>query len=508
MTARYLLAIDAGTSGVRCLITDSNGRVIAICRRGWNYQTPESAGSLGKEFIPDVFWKIICDTVREALRSASINIRDLAGVSTTSQREGMVFLDKKGGELYAGPNVDLRAVMEGMAIDSQYAQEVYAITGHLPSLLFAPAKLRWFYQNQPETYSRIATVLAISDWMTYRLCGELFSEVCAASEIGLLDIQNREWSKRLRELLALPDGIYPELVPAGSRVGKVTHQAAAETGLAEGTPVAQGAPDTHCGLIGMGIKEVGDVGIVLGWSAPVQMVTGKTVFDSEARIWTGCHIMENRWILESSTGEAGNAFNWLRETMFNQNGASREEAYDLMDCLALSVSPGADGVLAAIGPGVMDMSHLHLGFGGFLFPVPLSAGSIQRTHLVRAALENICFAIRANCSQLETISGLKMERVSIGGGLAKSRCLKQILPAVLGLPVCIADVTEVSGLGAAMCAAAGSGIYAGLDEAMSFMKTDMRVILPVSLEAAEYEEHYQRWVSAARWLRKIGEGIK
>jgi len=508
MPANRILVIDAGTSGVRCLITDLKGKVISLGYRKWGYQSPEDIAPLGKEFAPEAFWSIICQVVRQAINNGRISAKDILGISATSQREGVVFLDKEGRELYAGPNIDLRALAEGLSIDSEHRSEIYAITGHLPSFLFVPAKLKWFETNRPEIYGRIATILSINEWIIYRLCGERVGEACGASEIGLIDIRERRWSNRLQVLLSLPCGIYPKLIPSGSRVGQATAQASAGLGISPGTPVVQGAPDTHCGLLGMGVKERGQVGIIAGWSAPVQMVTNEPVFDPEGRTWTGCHLRDGRWILESNTGDAGNAFDWLKETMFSQDGSPDEAVYELMDRLALSVPPGAGGALAFIGPSVMDMSHLSMKFGGFLFPIPLSATDIQRAHLARAAFENLCFAVKANCLQLEAISGLKIEEVRLGGGLAKSRCLVQILPAVLDMPVLVSEITEVSALGAAMCAAVGSGVYSSLEEAMEAMKPKMKIMEPERVAALEYAEHYQRWVSTAKWLEKLGEEAK
>jgi autoinducer 2 (AI-2) kinase len=437
---------------------------------------------------------------------AGIHDREIVSVSATSQRQGVVFLDNDGRELYAGPNIDLRALTEGISLDSKFRKEIYAITGHLPSFLFAPAKLKWFEANRPETYSKIATVLTISDWIIYRLCGERLSEVCGASELGLIDVQSRHWSGRLREFLALPDGIYPELVPAGRQVGKITPQAAAETGLAAGIPVVQGAPDTHCALIAMGVRGKGKVGIVLGWSGPVQMIIDKPVLDPEARIWTGCHPLPNHWILESSAGEAGNAYHWLEGILFGEENSP--EAYHLMDCLASGVPPGSEEVQAFVGPAIMDMSHLTMKVGGFLFPVPLSVTNVRRGHLIRALLENLCFAVKANCLQLEAISGLKIEEVSIGGSLARSRCLVQILPNMLGIPVSVPEVTEVSALGAALCAAVGSGAYSSLEEGMKAMMPQFRVSEPDSLATLEYAGYYQRWTTTAEWLTRLSEAIK
>lgn len=508
MPAKYVLAIDAGTSAVRCLVADFKGHLVSLSHQKWGYRSPDDIAPLGKEFAPEEFWKIVCDCVRQTLKKGDISSGDIVGISTTSQREGVVFLDKDGTELYAGPNIDLRALTDGISIDSKYGKEIYSVTGHLPSFLFAPAKFKWFQSNRSEIYPKIATVLSVDDWLIYRLCGERVSETCSASEIGLIDIRQRRWSNKLQELLALPRGIYPELVAAGSKVGKVTAQAASEIGVKQGIAVAQGAPDAQCGLLGMGVKEKGQVGIVAGWSAPVQMVTAEPVFDSAARTWTSCHPFDGRWILESNLGEAGSAVSWLKEAMFEQSESSEETVYALMDKLALSVSPGADGTSAFLGPSAMDVSHLGLKFGGFLFPTPMSAAGINRAHLVRAAMENLCFAIKANCLQLEEISGLKIREVRLGGGLTKSRCLTQILPAILGMSVSVSEMTDVSTLGAAMCAAVGSGVYATLEEAIEEMKPEMKISEPERLSALEYAEHYQRWTSVAKWLDKLTEEMK
>ena len=506
MSANYVLAIDAGTSGVHSLLTDIAGHLVSSCYHEWHYQSPEDTGPLGKEFSPVSFWGIICDSVKEVVSKAGIHTQEIAGVSATSQRQGAVFLDKDGGELYAGPNIDLRALIQGSTLDSKFGKEVYAITGHLPSFLFVPAKLKWFEANRPDIYGKIATILTISDWIIYRLCGECVSEVCGAAELGLVDIQRRDWSKRLRKLLDLPDGAYPQLVPAGSQVGRVTRQAAAETGLVAGTPVVQGAPDTHCALIGMGVTRKGQIGIVIGWSAPVQMVTDKPILDAGARTWTGCHPLTDRWVLESNAGDAGNAYHWLKGILFG--GEDSAEAYHLMDSLAVEAPAGAQEVQAFVGPATMDMSHPGMKLGGFLFPVPVSVTGIGRGHLIRAVLENLCFAVKANCAQIETLSGMKIEGVSLGGSLAKSRCLVQMLPNVIGIPVYIPEMIEISALGAAICAAVGSGVYSSLEEGMKAMVPQFRNIEPDSLTSLEYTEYYERWMAIAEWLTTLGEAMK
>lgn len=503
MPGRYVLALDIGTSAVRCLVADERGRPKALCRQEWSYRPGPEGGQLAKDFDPDQLWQRVGELIRKAIHDAGIKASQVTGVTATSQREGMVLLDSAGKELYAGPNIDLRATTEGILIDNQHAREIHSITGHLPSLLFAPAKLKWFEHNQPELFKRISTVLTISDWLIYKLSGEITSEVSAAAEIGLIDIKDRTWAGKLVELLDLPRGIYPVLVTAGSPVGKITKTAADVTGITKDTSVVQGAPDTHCGLLGMGTTGKAEVGVVTGWSIPVQIVTLEPVLDTGAKIWTGCHIQPDRWILESNTGEAGNAFRWLMETVFAQNGISSETAYGIIDEEALQAPTGAQGVVALVGPQIMDMTHLEMGLGGFLFPLPLSIGGIRRGDLARAVLESVCFAIKANLSQVETLSGLKAEVVRVGGNMTKSRGFKRLLPDVLNRSIEIAKTQEISALGAAILAAVGSRMYPNIDEATQAMMSELTVNEPDPLVAAEYNDYYQQWLSIVEKMKDI-----
>jgi len=505
MAAKYLLAIDAGSGGGRALVFDLEGNRVASAARDWSYYVPEDAAPMGKEFDAGEFWDIICGLIGQAMEEASITSADVLAVSAASQREGTVFLDKEGRELYAGPNVDIRALVEGFAIDGEHGDEVYRITGHKPSLIFVPARLKWFQANRPGVYERIDTVLSISDWIIYRLSGRRVGEITCIADLGMFDIHELRWSTRLIEMLGLPAGVCPEVVTAGSRVGEVTPDAAARTGLAAGTPVAAGGADTQCGLLGMGVRDEGHVGIVAGWSGVVQMVTSKPVIDPGGRIWTGCHVIPGKWVLESNAQESGGGYRWLRELLYP--GEDDGEAYALMDKQALEVPPGAGGALAFIGPQLMDMTRMLPSLGGFIFSVTPTITGVGREHLVRAAMECLCYAFRANCAQLEEISGLQAKEVSIGGGLAQSRCLVQILADVLDMPVTAFDMRHVTSWGTAMCAAVGAGAYPDLGQAVEAMRPASRIVEPGSASGQEYTQYYRKWLSTAGWLNRLVEEV-
>ncbi|MBM3945255.1 MAG: hypothetical protein FJ317_07205, partial [SAR202 cluster bacterium] len=165
MPERYILVIDAGTSAIRCHLFNSAGDSSAVHSVRWPYLAPEGASTLAREFDTATAWAAIQNMIGKTLKQAKIRAGDIQAVGVTSHRQGVAFLNAHGDDVYAGPNIDLRAVFEGAAIDEEHGDDVYKTTGHLPSFFFTPAKLRWFQTHQPETYRNIASVLPIADWI-------------------------------------------------------------------------------------------------------------------------------------------------------------------------------------------------------------------------------------------------------------------------------------------------------------------------------------------------------
>ena len=109
-------AIDAGTTGVRCMIIGKKGEVLSLARRSWDYETLESL-EIAKAFDPSHFWELICSVTTEALNASGLADSKIEGVAATSQRHGVVFLDADGNELHGGPNIDARGAMSQYVIE-------------------------------------------------------------------------------------------------------------------------------------------------------------------------------------------------------------------------------------------------------------------------------------------------------------------------------------------------------------------------------------------------------
>ena len=497
--SRFIVVVDAGSTRIRCFVFDGDGRVVARRSAPWSYLDSGSTSQYARELDSEAVWKSTARLIAGCLGNSRVEAGQVAAITVTSQRQGAVFFDKERQVLYAGPNIDLRAVFEGASIDDENGEEVFRTTGRLPSFLFVPSKLRWFMQNEPDVYARIDRVATLADWLRWRLSGELVSEATLAAEAGLLDVAERLWCTPLLEDLGIRPSDGTPVESAGTVVGGVRTEAAGLTGLQEGVPVVVSPADTQCGLLGLGVGRTGQVGVVAGWSIPLLMLTSEPTFDDARRTWTGCYVEDGLWSLESTCGDAGNAYGWLAGTMW----AGEARPLDLMDRATGDVPAGSEGVLALLGPPRMDMSRLGLRSGGFVFPVPMTFGGIGREHMARAALESIAFAVRANLEQLESVSGTPAASVALGGGMTAASTWVEMLPDVLGRPVLVASEPDVTAVGARVTAAAALD---GVDSLVGYAESEAvsHTIEPSSVGSAEYEYHYMRWTEMARRLESAG----
>ena len=490
MAAEHIAALDAGTSGVRCVILRPGAGVIGGARRTWAYETPPGGGPLDKAFDAEAFWATASEACRSALAGAKLSGSDIAVVGVTSQRLGIVVIDKEGRVLFTGPNVDARAFMEGIAIDGRMAERVYASSGKLPSLLLAPARLHWLRKHDEDAYSRATCVLAIADWLAFQLTGERKNERALAADCGLLDVTTRERDERLLGELEVPLHLLAPLVSSNEVAGAVSNAGAEATGFAAGTPVVIAGGDTQCALLGMGIESPGEAGIAAGWSTPVALVTGTATIDPQRRTWTDLHAVPGRWAIESSPADAGRVWHWWCEMLLGGGADVIERAA----ALVAEAPAGSGEALALLGPRAMNAGAMGLHLGGILMTTPMTGSPIRRGELLRAVLENVAYAMRANLEQAEEVAGARATRVAAGGGMTQSPVFERVLADVLARPVEVAHDVEVTARGAAIAAARACA----MDEPA--LRAELRTVEPEAATAEGYQRRYERW-------RKLGAAL-
>lgn len=465
--SRYVLALDFGHGGGRALFYDLESGNIFSSYQGWSYFSPDG-DEFRKEFDASEFFNVFCSLVSGVVRKNRINPENVIGVSVTSMRHGCVFLDKDGKEVYAGPNVDTRGLFYQDVVEESVELDLFGLTGQWPPLLFMPARLVWFKEEEPEVFAKIKYALTAGDWLLYRLCGVMAGEPSLASATMLFDLSKKKWMYDVLESLDLNNIELPEIHTSGEIVGELKSDVANKMMLKPDTPVVVGGGDTQLGLLACGAFDEGDLGVVAGTSTPVMLVSSKPVVDKEQRVWTASHVLPDRWVLEGNSQMGGLTWAWMKDNFQEIIGKDEDETYRFMEKLASKVPAGSDEVFASLGSEILNINELSVIRPGiFTFPKPgqpMNLNPPRFGNFVRATLENISYAIRGNIEQLETILDKKSSTLRVTGGMSKSQLWLEILSGVTNKPVVATETKEGTSLGCAICAAVGAGYYSSLED--------------------------------------------
>jgi autoinducer 2 (AI-2) kinase len=483
----YLLALDVGGSGGRCLLVNTQTAEQTVTRCAWQSLAVRDSGGWGATLpMPDL-WSALAQTTQTALRRARVHPQQIIGIATTAMRFSLVLLDEHGDVLWAVPNRDARAAMTAMAMADAHGKQAYARCGRKPHPIFAATRLAWLSEQSPDLLARTRQVLTLDQWLNYRLTGTLASDPSQAGESLLADLRTVHWSPELAEWAHWQIDKLPAILPATQHLGTLQPAAAQAFGLQAGTPVFLGGADTQCALLGVGAVDAGQTAVVAGSSATLQQVQAQPVVDAQARLWSAIHLLPERWLLESNAGSMGDTLTWLANLLF----ADHPQPVARLLAEAEKQTTPAVGLLSTLGAEIFNAQSLGLPVGNLtLSHILTPPGTHQQAQVARVVLEGLAFGVRANLEQINQASGYAPNALFLAGGLARSRYWGQLLSDVCGLPIVRADCPDSSALGAALCAGVGAGVFASLASASQsgFVKTHLHHPAP-----SAYGNLYTDW---------------
>ena len=478
MTGEAALAIDVGTGGVKCLLFSPKGLVL------YKQTTPlrfrfEGGGT---DFDPAEAWRGICAMTREARsRAAKIGVK-IVSVAPTSMREGNVFYDREGNELLAVPNIDTRAASEAREIAGKLGDLVYEKSGHWPNAIFLASRLRWMSRKGGARLRRVRKVSMINDWIIYRLTGTLLTEPTNGCETALFDIRKRTWSDELVKELGVADGLLPGVADCGTLVGTLSREASEKTTLPKSVAVVVGAADTEAALLGCGTLDSGKVAAVAGTTTPVQAVVDSPLIDVQRRVWTCCHVVPGRWLVESNAGATGMLFDWWARTT--------RSTYAELDLGAAKIPPGSNGVRVSMGSALFNAR----GFPPIRTRIENVGPWTETFAVAKAVIEGTCFAVRANLEQVKRITKEHYGEVTFCGGAAKSDLWSRVQADVLGLRLVRHKMGDATAKGAAMLSFVALKHYRSLSEASARMTGGRVLVEPDEGSATDYGPLYDSWL--------------
>jgi autoinducer-2 kinase len=496
MAHKYLMAVDAGTGSVRAVIFDQEGVQLGCTQKEWKHlEDSRYPGSMNFDW--DHNWKLVRTCISEVLSTAGISSSDIAAVSTTCMREGIILYNKEGKEIWACANVDARSnkeVEQLKAMAPSLEKELYCETGQTYALSAIP-RILWVKNNLPSVYKDTAFLGMFNDWLIYKMSGKLAVEPSNGSTSGLFSLKNRTWDKTIAERCNLRSDIFPPVQECGNITATVNGKGAKDTGLAEGTPLIVGGGDAQLGTIGVGATESNEAAVFGGTFWQYEYNTDNCNLSEQCGIRLNCHVQPDLWQYEALAFKPGLVMRWYRDAFCQEEVKEAQKthtsAYALMDKKAAMISAGSYGIQCTFSD-IMNFTnwrHAAPTFTNF----DLEAATFNKYSFYRAILENTAYVTYGHIQLVKNATGKVPQSITFAGGAAQSNLWAQILADVIGLPVRVPIVKEATALGAAIMAAKGIGIYPTITAAAKAMVKIEKTYQPVNRIHSEYLNLYQKW---------------
>lgn len=460
---RYYLGLDAGTSGLKALLMDWRGTVVGQATAPYDLATPRPGWV---ESDPDIWWTALCLATRGALNAAGIDGASVAAIGLCGQMHTLVLLDDHNRPVRPAISwADARGAEERAELEARVGRDhLIEITGSPAVTAFTATKLLWVRRHEPELWARARLALLAKDYLRLRLTGEVASDPSDAGAAGLLDLTRRDWSAEVLGALDLPRELLPPLLPSAVPAGAVTHEAAAETGLRAGTPVATGAGDQECAALGCGVTEPGPLLITVGTGGQLFAATNAPLIDRLGRLHTLPHALPDRWHVLAAIPAAGLALTWLRGVIgpMEPGPATKVARQESATEVAIQRTREATATSAAFhhAPPIFVPA-----LAGERTPTMDEAArgafvGLNLTHtaadLHDAAREGVAFALRL-CVETLADLGLPLNPIAVTGGLSGDPAFLSLLANVLARPVDVAAQRDGSAYGAALLGALAAG---------------------------------------------------
>ncbi len=485
--ARYILALDQGTSSSRAVLFDDEGNAVATVQHEFPQMYPQ-AGWV--EHDPEEIWSSQLRSAQEVLLASGVSPDDIAAIGITNQRETTVVWERATGKPIANAIVwQCRRTAERCDELRQTGLEglVRERTGLLIDAYFSATKILWLLENVPGARAKAeAGELAfgtVDSWLIYKLTGGRVhaTDATNASRTMLFGLRSGDWDQELLETFDVPASMLPDVVDSSGVVAECDASL-----LGARIPIAGIAGDQQAALFGQGCFSAGDAKNTYGTGSFLLLHTGETPAEPKSMLATVASRIDGRlqYALEGSIFVTGAAVQWLRDGLQLFDNAADVEP------LAASVesSDGVYFVPAFVGLGAPHWDpHARGTITG------LTRGT-TRAHIARATLEAIAFQTRDVVEALETEAGTRLDVLRADGGASRNDLLMQIQADILGRPIVRSAQVETTALGAAYLAGLAIGVWHGLDELTAKVASD-KTFEPQMAET-QRQEMYAGWQRA------------
>ena len=458
----YLVGLDHGTGGAKACIIDEAGEVLSYAYREYPIYVNRPRWS---EHDPHLYWQITREVIKSCMVHSGIDPAQIKGIANSSALPSLVMVDGQGQPVHLAYNLmDRRAVDQvRWLIDNIGEERLFAVSCNRLEDHPLLVNLMWEKQNRPHDYSRIAKALTIDGYVRLKLTGKATANYSSGAFFGVAyDVRNNRFDESIMDSIGIAMELMPDFFSCEEIVGHVTENAAAETGLSPGIPVAAGSVDCNAGWVGGGAIAPGDIQINLGTCGVLGVVHENPGLMPDSMINCSYSTDSRKvFVTIAATTCGGQSLRYLRDQFCQLEMAAEKlvpgfNVFESQERQAESVPLGSDGLLVL--PYLMgertplwDVNARAVVFGLSLHHT--------KGHLIRAMMEGVAFAMYDSFRILEKCCPRINLPIVMNEGGAKNRLWRRIITDVFNVPTVLLQSRIGAPFGDAVLAGVATGVF-------------------------------------------------
>ncbi|MFI3177588.1 MAG: glycerol kinase GlpK [Eubacteriales bacterium] len=489
--AQYIMAFDAGTTSIRCILFNHKGEMVSVAQTELTQYFPKPGWV---EHDGDEIWSKQLGVAVEAMSKIGATATDIAAIGITNQRETVIVWNKHTGQpIYRGIAWQCRRTSEYCdTLKTKGLSEVYSSKTGLPiDAYFSGTKVKWILDHvsgaREQAQKGDLLFGTVETWLIWKLTkGEVHvTDYSNASRTLLYNIVTLQWDRDILRELDIPESMLPEVKPSSSIYGQ-SHKSY----FGEAIPIGGAAGDQQAALFGQTCFATGEAKNTYGTGCFLLMNTGDTpVFSQNGLVTTIAWGLDGKveYALEGSIFVAGAAIQWLRDELHLLESAQDAEymARKVEDTNGCYVVPAFTG----LGAPYWDQYARGTIVG-------LTRG-VNKYHIIRATLESIAYQVHDVLAAMRMDSGIQLTTLKVDGGASENNFLMQSQADMIGAPVMRPQCIETTALGAAYLAGLAVGYWSDKEEIS--MNSRVHATFEPNITSEERDKKIKGWKKAVRY---------
>ena len=471
------IGIDLGTSAVKLLLMDADGKIKKIASRTYDLSFPHPGWS---EQNPADWYEQSIDGLKELL--AECDKSRVAGISFGGQMHGLVTLDERDEVIR--PAIlwnDGRTAEETDYLNQVIGKET--LSGYTANIAFAgftAPKILWMQKHEPDLWKRVKKIMLPKDYLAYRLSGTFCTDYSDASGMLLLDVEHRAWSEQMLEICHVEREQLPKLYESYEVVGTLKPEIAEELGLSPEVKIIAGAGDNAAAAVGTGTVGEGRCNLSLGTSGTLFISSEKFGVDAHNALHSFDHADGGYHLMGCMLSAASCNKWWMDEILKTTEYAREQEKIKNL---------GENRVFFL--PYLMGERSPHNDPSARAAFIGMSMDT-DRADMLQAVFEGVAYGLRDSLEVAKSL-GVAPKSTTICGGGAKSVLWRKIVANVMNMQVDTVEVEEGPAYGGAILAAVANGCFENVEAAAAAIVRKKDTTMPSPQLVEKYEKGYAKF---------------